>query len=146
MSAEIKIEEVSKVIARKMTIGDKCFWQEYYDSRVGEERREVYVNPSLVKMRDRWLPIIEKYQLGWGCQVVRPTIFKKILQGIKTKGFKYSYKNNIKVQSLQRVVKIGVIHKGINKAELIEKMELLLKIHNFLYKKNVNQRTNTKKI
>lgn len=136
MSVEIKIEEVTKVIGRKMRVGQTGSWTDhFFSSTLGEEKREVYIEPRLINIRNRWMPTIDKHQVGWGCQIVFPATFRRILKGIRNKGFEYNDKAGVKIQSLTRVVKVDAVSYSVDKAELIEKMELLLKIHDFLYKK-----------
>lgn len=140
---EIKTEEVTKVVEKVMRIGNisSYFPNLLYSNESGDVLKKVRVERGILSILG-YDPKINEKLIGWGCHAVSPKSFRKALKELKVPNGKFEESGNglqtcdVKVRSLVNVVKIvSRYNKSVNKKELIEKMELLLKIHNFLYKK-----------
>lgn len=67
MPAEIRIEEVTKVVSKTMHIGQRgVFMSQYFYNTVEHQSRLVYINDESCDMSG-YAPKIKKDLLGWGC-------------------------------------------------------------------------------
>src|SRR4051812_18815849 len=84
MLIEIKTEEITKVVEKRMTIGEPSYYNRsvYANTETGVTRTAI-VEDRLLQI-EWYTPKIKKNLLGWGCHSVKPAQFKKILKAIKT--------------------------------------------------------------
>lgn len=141
MSPQIKIEQKTKVISEKMHIGDTSLYSYSNENYSNYTRKDGIVRKAEVEWRKLRIlgydPKIEKGVIGWGCHSVKPKDFRKVLKDLK-QGVKGSLKIQgeceVRLNSIVNVVKIvSSARSSVSKPELIEKMEIVLKLWEFLF-------------